>query len=304
MRASVVLATVGVSLTLVLGTVATTRAARPAADARTVRAAEVARIRGHFDSVLVELPARDLTALTPAQRGRRAAALATLRAYRTRGDFPHNYDFPGQAVPYFVDRGTGTLCAVAHLLATSGRRDIVDRVARTDNNVWVTALAGDTAFTHWLDANGLTLAEAARIQVPYMETDPAPLSSEAFTQRPGYTAGSMVTVGSAVALSLWNAHGNARGSHRLRSALGATAGAAALGLGAASFSAPGVSPLLGVANVAAGTASLWIASRGILRRKHDVAVARERSLVQRAVVSPLLPTGREQGAGVTVAVPF
>ena len=194
MRASVVLATVSVSLTLVLGTVATTRAAHPATDAPSGRAAEVARIRAHFDSVLTELPARELTALTPAKRGRRVAALTTLRAYRTRGDFPHNYDFPGQAVPYFVDRGTGTLCAVAHLLATSGRRDIVDRVARTDNNVWVAALAGDTAFTHWLDANGLTLAEAARIQVPYMESDPAPLSSEAFMQRPGYTAGSMVTV--------------------------------------------------------------------------------------------------------------
>src|SRR5688572_19319569 len=102
--------------------------------------AEVARIRAHFDSVLVELAARDLSTLTVAQRANRSGLVTTLVAYRERGVFPHNYDFPGEAVPYFVDRKTGTLCAVAHLLASTGRRDIVDRVARADNNVWVPSL--------------------------------------------------------------------------------------------------------------------------------------------------------------------
>ena len=71
------------------------------------------------------------------------------------------------AVPYFVDRKTGTLCAVGFLLASTGRADIVDRVAGVNNNVYVAELAGDTAFTAWLVEQGITLDEAARIQVPY-----------------------------------------------------------------------------------------------------------------------------------------
>ncbi|GLC25247.1 hypothetical protein [Roseisolibacter agri] len=313
MRTPVVLAAgiaAGLALTFLVGTVATSRAARPSdtdvAESRAAaRAVEVARIRAHFDSVLTELPARDLSALTPAQRGRRAAALATLRAYRDRGEFPHNYDFPGQAVPYFVDRGTGTLCAVAHLLAASGRRDIVDRVARTDNNVWIAALAGDTAFTAWLDANGLTLAEAARIQVPYVEGwDESPAAVA--TRRPVYTAGSVLAVGSALGMTVWNARSNARGTGRVRSALGAAAGAAALGMGAASLGMPDVPPAMGVANAAAGAASLFIATRGMVRHRHDLADARAReaSLAQRTVVTPLLPAGRDAGAGVSVAIAF
>jgi hypothetical protein len=128
-------------------------------------ASEVRRIRAHFDSVLAELGQRDLGELSAAQRATRASLLAELRGYRDRGEFPHNYDFPGRLIPYFVDRKTGAMCAVANLLAVSGRRDIVDRVAHANNNVWVDELVGDTAFTHWLDASGLTLREAARIQM-------------------------------------------------------------------------------------------------------------------------------------------
>lgn len=82
---------------------------------------EVLRIRSHFDSVLVELLRRDTRALTAVQRGHRADLVETLKRYRDRGVFPRNYDFPGQAVPYFVDRKTGTLCVMAHLLESTGR---------------------------------------------------------------------------------------------------------------------------------------------------------------------------------------
>ena len=78
------------------------------------------------------------------------ALIATLDAYRDRGLFPRNYDFPGQLMPYFFDRKTGVLCAVAHLLESTGRRDIVDRVAQMNNDVWVAELAPDSAFGTWL----------------------------------------------------------------------------------------------------------------------------------------------------------
>ena len=301
MRAPTVVAALAASLTL-LGAVASSPAAGPAAHPDAARAAEVRRIRAHFDSVLAELPARDVSRLTAEQRARRVALLDTLRAYRDRGEFPHNYDFPGQAVPYFVDRETGTLCAVAHLMAASGRRDLVDRVARANNNVWVPELAADSAFTGWLDASGLTLAEAARIQVPYVIDDPAPTISS----NRAYAAGSVVAGGAALGAAIWNARANVRGGSRIGNALGVTAGVAALGLGVAGIGQEGSnSRALGVANVAAGAASLWLSTRGIMRHRHDVAArARAATLAQRAAITPLLPTSRERGAGVAVALTF
>src|SRR5262245_25566942 len=102
----------------------------PARNSAAPEDTEIRRIRAHFDSVLTELSARDVAHLSSTQRVARARLLETLHRYRDRGTFPHNYDFPGRAVPYFIDRKTGTLCAVGHLLASSGRRDIVHRVAR------------------------------------------------------------------------------------------------------------------------------------------------------------------------------
>ena len=61
--------------------------------------AEIRRIRAHFDSVLIELDARDVARLSPDQKHRRAQLVATLAAYRDRGVFPHNYDFPDRAMP-------------------------------------------------------------------------------------------------------------------------------------------------------------------------------------------------------------
>lgn len=271
--------------------------ARPPADS--ARAAEVRRIRAHFDSVLVELPAREPSALTPAQRARRSALLATLRAYRDRGEFPQNHDFPGQAVPYFVDRETGVPCAVAHLLAASGRRDVVDRVARADNNVWVPRLAGDTAFTGWLRESGLTLDEAARIQVPYES-----VSGAAVALAPV----SVATALGSLTMTAVNAGSNGRGHGRVRTAIGLTMGAAAVGVGAASLAADGYPKAFSAVNLATGAASLWIATRGLARHRRDVARGREdarvASVARRAVVTPVVPVAGENGAGVAVSVPF
>src|SRR4051812_26273073 len=86
-------------------------AARPT---ERVRAREIARIQQHFDSVLVELGQRDTRSLSKSAASNRAELVAELHRYRDQGAFPHNYDFPGEAVPYFVDRETGVLCAVAN----------------------------------------------------------------------------------------------------------------------------------------------------------------------------------------------
>ena len=303
MRARTSLAFTAILLGVGTAAIASSSAAAPeapASDGRHTHAAEVARIQAHFDSVLAELPMRDVASLPAAQRERRADLLATLRTYRDAGVFPHNYDFPGQAVPYFVDRRTGTLCAVAYLVASTGRRDIVDRVARMDNNVLVPDLAGDTAFTRWLDDHGLTVAEAARIQVPYV-IDEDPISGDrAGASRASSTVSSSIALGSAVAASLWTARANANGTSKVGNVLGMIAGATALGVGANTLGGDNSSSVLGAATMAAGATSAWLSTRGVLRYRRVAAAKRE---ADRATVAPLLPVDGKT-AGVTVTLRF
>ena len=260
-------------------------------------AVEVSRVRAHFDSVLSELGARDVSALTNAQRARRAELVTALRAYRDRGVFPHNYDFPLRETPYFVDRKTGTLCAVAHLLALTGRDDIVRRVQRANNNVWVPQLASDTALLRWLDGHGLTLAEAARIQKPYGFVQPSPVVGSALM-----VTGS-IALGTSLVASAWNAMANSDGHRPLGSAVGLASGIVSAGMGIALLAQPdgpsGANAAGGVA-AAAGVLGIALASRSILHHRTVLKEQQHRALEAR--IAPILPLGRS--AGMEVAIRF
>jgi hypothetical protein len=275
------------------------------AGSRAAEMVEVTRIRAHFDSVLTELAGRDVSGLTAAQRMRREALTTTLDAYRDRGVFPHNYDFPGQAVPYFVDRKTGTLCAVAHLLESTGRRDIVDRVASLDNNVWVPQLAGDAPFMSWLHDHGLTLDEAARIQVPYMDDNSSVVSAMG-SRTAVYLVGSTLTIGSAAATAIWNGGWNASGRRTLGNVLGVTTGLLAIGFGAAASQDQQAPPAVAALSLAVGGMSTLLASRGFVR--HQRLVSQERSARAREGirigVTPILPVTSQSGTGLGVRVTF
>ena len=298
MRLSRQLIASSVALVAVAG-VTSVGIARPTVDR--ARAAEVARIRTHFDSVLAELPARDVSALSRDQAVHRSILLEALRSYRNRGIFPHNYDFPGQAVPYFVDRKTGTLCAVAHLLELTGRRDIVDRVARANNNVLVPQLAGDTAFTRWLTANGLSLSEAAFIQVPYAA---GPSQAEVAAMTAGAVAGSLV-IGTTAVTGLMNAFANGDG-HRTRvSKVGMVTGAltTAFGMG---MLAQGAQRELGGSIMTVGATSLALALRALHSRTSFLATQeaeRTRGIAQTSF-APLISTSHGGSAGVAVSMKF
>lgn len=259
--------------------------------------AEIRRIRAHFDSVLVELEARDLGGLTGDQRDARSRLIATLVAYRDRGAFPRNYDFAAPT-PYFIDRKTGILCAVAHLLESTGRRDIVDRVAAADNNVWVPALAGDTAFERWLDVNGITLAEAARIQVPYFG-DPPPV--EAVAQRDGRVAPIVATASLATGIGAANLAFNRDGHSAVANILGIASGVASAGVGAALMADPGANRGLAITSMTLGAASAFIGGRGIWR--HNRTLAARRDAERNVAITPIIPTS-DNAAGVSVNVRF
>jgi len=306
MRPLRVLAPVGLGLAVLFGAAFAAGGSRPVSNVGEpesgARAVEVRRIRAHFDSVLAELDARDVAALGASQRDNRRMLLATLSAYRDRGVFPHNYDFPGEAVPYFVDHGTGTLCAVGHLLASSGRRDIVDRVARTDNNVRVAQLAGDTAFTAWLDANGLTLAEAAWIQPKYQGPSPV----VATPNRKHTPVALPVALGASALAGAWNTFANANGQSSVATAIGFGSGLAAVGLGASYIGRESVPRAMSITTAAVGGLSVALSARSLHR--HNVIAAAEReaarkSKVADATISPIIPVGGS-GAGVSVSLRF
>ena len=266
------------------------------------RAREVARIRTHFDSVLVELAVHDLSALTPAQRRHRASLVTTLAAYRDRGVFPRNEDFPGQAVPYFVDPRTGVVCAVAHLLESTGRRDIVDRVSRGENNVWIAQLDADTAFTSWLAANGLTIQEAARIQVPYIQ----PTSQAEQARNVAFVTVAPFAIGGAAVASLLNAFGNADG-HRTRvSKVGLASGIVTTGMGIVLLGKSGVAPAIGLSAMAIGGTSIALSTRSIRRNASIVnerEAARSRAVAD-AALTPTLDVNGGAGARMAVSISF
>lgn len=259
--------------------------------------AEVQRIQAHFDSVLVELNASDVSWLTAAQRDHRRALIRTLAAYRNRARFPRNYDFDAPT-PYFVDRQTGVLCAVAHLMESTGRRDIVDRVAAANNNVWVPALRGDPAFEGWLKEHGITLEEAARIQVPYIgdPIEPAEAPARRSLLLPA-TGASLAATASAM-----NLFSNRDGHGRIRNVVGLATGAASLGYGAALLTSRDGDRGMAIANVATGALSAFVSGRGILRNRQLLA---ERRSANRANVAmaPIVPVDGS-GTGVSLNVRF
>jgi len=295
MRPAVLLLPAALLATLAAGGTVPTR--------HTAESQRLARIRAHFDSVLVELQAPTAVRRTPGAAARRHALMDTLRAYRDRGDFPRNYDFPGRAVPYFVDRETGARCAVAHLLQATGRGDIVARVARADNNAWVAQLAGDTAFTGWLRANGISLAEAARIQVPYMSQ---PIDEEQRARNAIFAVVSPIVGGASLVTGFLNARGNADGHSGIATGIGIASGIATGALGFISINKPGVPVAASAAGAALGGASLVLALRTLDRRSAPVVPAGGQprdAEAPRVSVAPWIPAGGG-GAGLSMAVRF
>jgi hypothetical protein len=194
------------------------------------------------------------------QRAARAHVVDELRSYRDRGEFPKNRDFPGLAVPYFIDRETGVRCAVGHLMEVTGGGPLTTRIAARDNNVWVAELAGDVAVAHWLSRNGLTLAEAARIQVPSTTAESSIAQLFGSSER-GYAAGTATAALPAAIIGVWNARGNADGHRRSGRLLGLGASALSLTYGmmaASDANAPGYAASAALALAAIGT---WFANR-------------------------------------------
>ncbi len=221
-------------------------------------AREAARLRRHFAVVERELLGRDVSSLSPTQRAARAEQVRLLRRYAAEGNFPRNDYLPGR-VPFFRD-SRGNLCAMAFLIAASGRGDLVDRVARTRNNAYVPALADEPGLAAWLDRHGLTIAEAARIQPTY-----GPYPDPYDDPSTGYVVASVAVGGLSAVSMLWNARSMDRlAGHRTRALVGLGAGATNLALGLAYVGKDGgAQQALGVVNLAVGAGAMILGARAL-----------------------------------------
>lgn len=161
-----------------------------------------AHVIRHLNGALVKLSERDLSAFTAEQLANRAKLIETLIGYRDAKEFPRNRDFANVYEPYFVDHRSGALCAVGHLMESTGHSALVARIAASDNHVRVADLAEDAEVVAWLEVNGLSLAEAARIQ-PWYDFEPDPVFAPRPMMSSGATAGISVASGALTLLTLF-----------------------------------------------------------------------------------------------------
>ena len=273
------------------------------------------RVQAHFDSVLRELRTSVPTRLTSTQAAGRERLVATLQGYRDRAQFPRNYDFD-EATPYFVDRKTGTRCAVAHLLESTKRHDLVARIESTNNNVRAGDLYVDTAFVSWLDQHGLTIADAARIQPAYEGDQQGPsVLDVAYYIAAGAT---VTTAATSVGLTVWNLSGNTSGKHKKAAVWGLVTGLGTTLVGG-TIAAKGTEPnekRVGQIGTVVGMVGMVAAANALsnrttrLKTMGDTSSDASRNAANRArggisaTISPLVPIARTSGAGVMVSVRF
>jgi hypothetical protein len=144
--------------------------ALPAGATETPGEFEIARVQRHLAQAERDLRARDTRTLTSEQRTARREHIVRIQAYRERGRFPHNHDFPAKRVPCFVDRH-GTRDVLAHLMESTGEHELVRRVAKTRNHATVRELVADSKvgpdFYSWIVSSGFSVEEAQKLQPSY-----------------------------------------------------------------------------------------------------------------------------------------
>lgn len=277
---------------------------RPGADATSPN--EMARLRSHFTVVLRELREADVAPLTASQRSARAVLIGRLERYAAGGRFPHNHAVAGRYVPVFRDEH-GTLCAMGFLIASTGRTDVVDDIARSANLARIPELAGDEQLRVWLDSTGLTVVEATRIQPAYdgdrclggcvLPTPPQPQVVPEHGVWAGYYVSSAAVSalsGASTALNLLSG-GNPRLARKAAS-VGLIAGATQIVLGAFVFDRRHTPRAVGITNIALGGVS---AGTSIWRMRH---LPKEPSLVAHTVsVAPIVSS---QAVGMTISRSF
>jgi hypothetical protein len=110
------------------------------------------------------LRSRDVSSWSETLRAERIKNIERLHEYRMAGNFPINYDHPGQQLPCFLDR-KGNLCAVANLIAKSEGIEMVQKITSRYKYATVSEMKMPE-LDRWIAGSGLTRDEVITIQEP------------------------------------------------------------------------------------------------------------------------------------------
>jgi hypothetical protein len=284
---------VGVAVSTLVLSAAAWRSEGPLNSRESHVRAEVARLRAHFDSVDTELRTRDVSHLSAAQRASRTKLIGWLREYRDAGRFPLNDRFVNETVPFFRD-SQGTLCAMAYLVDRSGRGDIVDHISRTRNNAFIRELTDDRDLVAWLDASGLSVSEAARIQPGYDGGGCCTVPDEPSTSelQIGNKTFGMLSVGLGSS-SLGTLGFNLLSPSRISGAAGVLAGAATILTGVTYLNDNGRYEGAAKADIAVGSIAVLaglrtLLTKGNLRERTPTQVSRHELLSETTIAPDLM----------------
>src|SRR5437660_1285133 len=221
----------------------------------------IGQVRIVLRSCVLSAVGLPLVAMRPAIL--RRPRVGSLHTYQFRGVIPRNTDFPDRDVPVFID-WRGTRCGFAYLVEQTGHEDLVLRIAATRNYARVPELRDDPAVGRWLAQNGITLAEATRIQPTYGCGSPRGACAVAGAVPPA-SDGYKVATGVSVATNVATFTLNVLNTGISRQAGGiASVGAGTIGIvaGASNLGTSGPRGTLGLLNTGIGAASLAL---GVLR---------------------------------------
>lgn len=114
---------------------------------------------------IAPMPLPDRAAVRAKLQANRAANLMRFRAYQKKGVFPSNTAQDGKLNVWIDD--FGNLCAAATIISAAGMHDLVLQVG-ADNNFIRLADVRQGPLMDWILTSGLTQAEIAAIQEPFM----------------------------------------------------------------------------------------------------------------------------------------
>lgn len=117
----------------------------------------------------------DRASVRKALEARRTKNLASFRAYRKGGVYPHNKWRMGP-LNVWIDED-GHLCAAATMISKDGKDELVKKTGETNNNIRLqNVLEGE--LLDWIMTSGFTIEEIDRIQAPMIYPDDSMMKTE------------------------------------------------------------------------------------------------------------------------------
>jgi hypothetical protein len=187
---------------------------------------------------------------------------------------------------------------MAYLIAESGSVALVQRIASTRNLALIRQLADDPELVAWLRANGMTAAEAARVQPTYGGTGPEPVSDEFMWAYHVATGATTLANGGLMYMSL-------HGRSRLWGGAAIAGGALQTVIGVGGMSEDAARPY-GIFNTGFGAATTLIGAYTLFRPAAAPALTRSVRLApgHHALLAAAPLATADGGVGMTASLRF